>query len=421
MPPAARSDGPAQKSAAATSTPSTPIVTPDEGFFGYTFKDRGLLTLALTHSSLAYESNPERTPDPGSDNERLEFLGDAVLGLVAAEALYRRVPALREGDLTRLRASLVSSRHLAQVAQRMQLGPMLLLGRGEAHSGGHKKPALLANALEAVIAALYLDGGLAAAREFIHRHIIEPAEDSLVGVLRSSEPFSGAVGDYKSALQERLQAAGHDQPQYILAAQSGPDHQKRFRIEVRVAGADGVPLTLASADGSTKKQAQQEAARLAFASLTHWRAIERETEGAIRREIEGESDSRARRRHCATEGRAMSLAPGPGGEATTHHHSLLHAFQSLLYILVVALFIMTFTAQPFRIPSASMEPTLLVGDFLLVNKEISTGRFPALTPANLIRRGDLIVFHYPVDPALHLVKRVIGLPGDRLRLRDGRV
>ena len=140
MPPAARSDGPAEKSAAATSTPSTPIATTDEGFFGYTFKDRGLLTLALTHSSLAYESNPERTPDPGSDNERLEFLGDAVLGLVAAEALYRRVPALREGDLTRLRASLVSSRHLAQVAQRMQLGPMLLLGRGEAHSGGHKKP-----------------------------------------------------------------------------------------------------------------------------------------------------------------------------------------------------------------------------------------------------------------------------------------
>ena len=109
------------------------------------------------------------------------------------------------------------------------------------------------------------------------------------------------------------------------------------------------------------------------------------------------------------------------GEVTIQHHSMLHAFQSLLYILVVALFIMTFTAQPFRIPSASMEPTLLVGDFLLVNKEVSTGRFPALAPANLIQRGDLIVFHYPVDPALHLVKRVIGLPGDRLRLLDGRV
>jgi ribonuclease-3 len=268
VPPAGHPDGPAGKSQPATSARSIPIGGPDESFFGYTFKDHGLLTLALTHSSLAYESNPERTPDPGSDNERLEFLGDAVLGLVVAEALYHRLPALREGDLTRLRASLVSSRHLAQVAQRIQLGPMLLLGRGEAHSGGQRKPALLANALEAVIAALYLDGGLASAREFIHRHIIEPAEDSLVGVLRSSEPFSGAVGDYKSALQERLQAAGHGQPQYVLAAQSGPDHQKRFRIEVRVSGADGVPLTLASADGTTKKQAQQEAAHLAFASLT---------------------------------------------------------------------------------------------------------------------------------------------------------
>jgi len=236
-------------------------------FFGYKFKDQGLLKLALTHSSLAYESNPEGTRDPGSDNERLEFLGDAVLGLIVAEALYRRHPELREGDLTRLRASLVSSRHLAQVAQRMQLGPMLLLGRGEAHSGGQRKPALLANMLEAVIAALYLDGGLTPARSFIHRHIIEPAEASLSVMLHSSEPISGAVGDYKSALQERLQATGREQPQYILIDQSGPDHQKRFRIEVRAGGVNGAARTLASAEGSTKKQAQQEAARLALASL----------------------------------------------------------------------------------------------------------------------------------------------------------
>jgi signal peptidase I len=116
----------------------------------------------------------------------------------------------------------------------------------------------------------------------------------------------------------------------------------------------------------------------------------------------------------------MSLAV-EAGQATTHRHSLLQAFQSLLFILVVALFIMTFTAQPFRIPSASMEPTLLVGDFVLVDKQISTSHFPAFAPASLIQRGDLIVFHYPVDPSLHLVKRVVGLPGDRLRLRDGRV
>jgi signal peptidase I len=116
----------------------------------------------------------------------------------------------------------------------------------------------------------------------------------------------------------------------------------------------------------------------------------------------------------------MSSA-GTGGEHAVHPHSLLQAFQSLLFLLAIALFIITFVAQPFRIPSASMEPTLLVGDFLLVNKQISSSRFPALAPANLVRRGDLIVFHFPVDPSKDLVKRVVGLPGDRIRLRDGRV
>src|ERR1039458_9603687 len=244
-----------------------PPFDPGKRFFGYRFKDPKLLTLALTHSSLAYESNPERTPEPGSDNEQLEFIGDAVLGLVVAEALYRRFPASREGDLTRLRASLVSSRNLAQVALRMELGPMLRLGRGEEHSGGQKKPVLLANALEAVIAAIYLDGGIAPARDFIHRQIIEPAEAGMINVLQSSEPFSGEIGDYKSALQERLQAAGAGQPRYLLTDQSGPDHRKSFRIEVRVADAAGGAIKLAEAEGTTKKQAQQEAARRALASL----------------------------------------------------------------------------------------------------------------------------------------------------------
>jgi ribonuclease-3 len=233
----------------------------------YSFKDPALLTLALTHSSLAYEISPEGASDPGADNEQLEFIGDAVLGLVVAEALYRRFPALREGDLTRMRASLVNSRNLALVAQRIELGPLLRLGRGEAHSGGQRKPALLANALEAVIAALYLDGGLAPARAFIHRHIIEPAEPTLSSILLSAEPFAGAIGDYKSALQERLQATGLGQPQYVVTAQTGPDHQRRFWIEVRIADAAGGWLTLAEAEGTTKKQAQQEAARLAFTSL----------------------------------------------------------------------------------------------------------------------------------------------------------
>ncbi len=260
--PVTRSNG-----SAAHSAKSTPKPMPDDRFFDYKFKDPSLLTLALTHSSLAYESSPERTHDPGSDNEQLEFIGDAVLGLVVAEALYRRFPASREGDLTRLRASLVSSRNLAQVALRIELGPMLRLGRGEEHSGGQRKPALLANALEAVIAAMYLDGGLAPARDFIQRQIIEPAEADMVGVLHSSEPFSGAVGDYKSALQERVQAAGAGQPKYVLTDQTGPDHRKRFRIEVRVADGVGGSITLAEADGTTKKQAQQEAARRALASI----------------------------------------------------------------------------------------------------------------------------------------------------------
>ncbi len=261
---AARGGGPPKLSVLAGEQPALP---PEGTFFGYRFKDPSLLTLALTHSSLAYERNREGTREPGTDNEQLEFIGDAVLGLIAAEALYRRFPSSREGDLTRLRASLVSSRNLAEVAQRLDLGPMLRLGRGEEHSGGHKKPALLANALEAVIAAMYLDGGLAPAKEFVHRHIIEPADADLASVLDSTETFSGAVGDYKSALQEHLQAKGAGQPRYVMTDQSGPDHRKRFRIEVRVADKGGAFITLADAEGSTKKLAQQEAARRALAAL----------------------------------------------------------------------------------------------------------------------------------------------------------
>jgi ribonuclease-3 len=264
---AAEPETPAAERTQVESTPAASSAQASRRFFGYKFKDSTLLTLALTHSSLAYESNPERTPEPGSDNEQLEFIGDAVLGLVVAEALYRRFPASREGELTRLRASLVSSRNLAQVAMRLELGPMLRLGRGEENSGGQRKPALLANALEAVIAAMYLDGGLAPAQDFIHRHIIEPAEEGMIQVVHSSEPFSNAVGDYKSALQERLQASGAGQPKYLLTDQSGPDHRKSFRIEVRVVDADGGSTKLAEAEGTTKKQAQQEAARQALTAL----------------------------------------------------------------------------------------------------------------------------------------------------------
>jgi ribonuclease III len=235
--------------------------------FDHRFRRPELLTWALTHRSLAYETKPDSLPDPTADNEQLEFLGDAVLGLAVAESLFRRFSASREGELTRLRSSLVSRRHLGEVAARIDLGSHLRLGRGEEQSGGRKKPALLANALEAVIGALYLDGGLDAARLFIEKHIIEPTLPDLHLALAASETFSGAIGDHKSALQERLQATGAGQPQYVLTAQSGPDHQKRFRVEVRIEDKKGVSRALAESEGNTKKQAQQEAARLAFQRL----------------------------------------------------------------------------------------------------------------------------------------------------------
>jgi ribonuclease III len=235
--------------------------------FDHIFQRPDLLTWALTHRSLAYETNPETLPDPAADNEQLEFVGDAVLGLAVAEALFRRFPSSREGELTRLRASLVSRRHLGEVAARIDLGSLLRLGRGEEQSGGRKKPALLANAIEAVIAALYLDGGLDAARAFIEKHIIEPALPDLHLALEGSNTFSGAIGDHKSALQEHLQATGAGQPHYVLTDQSGPDHQKRFRVEVRVDDKSGGSRALAESEGSTKKQAQQAAARLAFERL----------------------------------------------------------------------------------------------------------------------------------------------------------
>jgi ribonuclease-3 len=243
--------------------------------FEHRFRRPELLTLALTHRSLAYESNPDAAPSPTADNEQLEFVGDAVLGLAVADSLFRRFPYAREGELTRLRASLVSRRHLGCVAERIGLGSLLRLGRGEEQSGGRKKPALLANALEAVIAALYLDGGLDAARPFIERHIIEPSIPDLHGALSAGDTFSGAIGDHKSALQEYLQAAGAGQPQYVLTAQSGPDHQKLFRVEVRIPDGNGGSRALAESEGSTKKQAQQQAARIAFERLLAEQKTER--------------------------------------------------------------------------------------------------------------------------------------------------
>ncbi|MFZ0662815.1 MAG: ribonuclease III [Acidobacteriaceae bacterium] len=239
-----------------------------EALLGHGFAQPVLLRRALTHRSLAYEKKlaaPDApvANDPRSDNEQLEFLGDAVLGFLVAEDLCRRYPELHEGELTRLRSELVSRKHLGQVAARINLGAHMLMGRGEERSGGRKKAALLANCIEAVMAALYLDGGIEPVRAFVLREIIEPSAPGLRDQMRGG----GGIADHKSALQELLQARNHSQPEYVVKGESGPDHRKRFLVEVfaREGGVRG--KALARGVGSTKKNAEQEAARRAIVRL----------------------------------------------------------------------------------------------------------------------------------------------------------
>lgn len=239
-----------------------------EALLGHRFQQAELLRRALTHRSLAYEkklAEPDGTTanDPRADNEQLEFLGDAVLGFLVAEELCGRYPELHEGELTRLRSELVSRKYLGQVAGRLNLGAHMLMGRGEERSGGRRKAALLANCIEAVMAALYLDGGIEVTRRFVLREIVEPSAPGLRDQMRDA----GGIADHKSALQELLQARNHSQPEYAVKAESGPDHRKRFLVEVfaRENGARG--KALARGIGSTKKNAEQEAARRAITRL----------------------------------------------------------------------------------------------------------------------------------------------------------
>jgi ribonuclease-3 len=227
-----------------------------ETLLNHRFSHRELLRRAITHSSLAHERGA--LEPQCEDNETLEFLGDAVVGMVAAEHVFRLYPELSEGDLTRLRGALVSRRHLAEVAAGLDLGRFLLLGRGEERSGGRTKTALLANAMEAIIGALYLDAGLEAARALIDAHVVAP----VVTVLREQLTARGGMGDFKSVLQELLQAQKQGQPDYRITAETGPDHRKRFFVEVRVAGA-----VLAEGEGRTRKHAEQDAARRAIDKL----------------------------------------------------------------------------------------------------------------------------------------------------------
>jgi len=229
-----------------------------EESLGYYFQRQELLEQALTHSSQAREieaAGAAAAMAGRGDNELLEFLGDAVLGLVATETLFQRFPAFHEGHLSKLRAHLVGQRYLLRIAESLQIGMFMRLGRGEEKSGGRTKASLLVDALEAVLAALYLDGGWQVARDFIVRTILDP-ELAHMNLESSAIP----VMDFKSALQERLQANGRAQPIYALVKEEGPEHRKTFTVEARLAEPEAAQF-VGRAQGATKKRAEQDAAR----------------------------------------------------------------------------------------------------------------------------------------------------------------
>ena len=213
---------------------------------GYEFQDRRLLENALTHSSCANESRGRL-----SSNERLEFLGDSILGMVVAEHLYRNHPDLPEGDLTRTRAALVCEESLVEVAKELSLGEYLHLGKGEEAGGGRRRPSIQADAVEAVLAAVYLDGGIGSARKIIQRYILCR---EIEGLTRPR--------DYKTALQELVQRESGQVLKYRLTGSEGPDHDKRFFVEVDL---NGTPI--GSGKGHSKKEAEQMAANSAIQHL----------------------------------------------------------------------------------------------------------------------------------------------------------
>ena len=219
---------------------------------GHRFTDPKILRRALIHSSHAHEVRG--APDePLYDNEQLEFLGDSILGFLVAEALVRRFPAYREGELSKRKAHLVSAAHLYGVARRLDLGAYLELGRSEEMSGGRAKKTLLVDALEALMAAMYLDGGMEPVRCFVAEHILDAPFD---GDQAQNTDIQPAITNFKSALQELAQSRQLPQPRYSIIRERGPEHSKTFTVEVRV-GADWS----GQAEGRTKKIAAQRAAR----------------------------------------------------------------------------------------------------------------------------------------------------------------
>ena len=216
---------------------------------GYVFKNKALLENALQHSSYA---NEHRSAGLRS-NERLEFLGDAVLGVVTADCLYRKHPNLPEGDLTRIRAALVCEESLHEVAQSLELGRHLKLGRGEELGGGRERASILADATESVFAAVYLDGGIGAASALIHRLLLDAEKEEVVEERRR---------DYKTALQELVQRQAGQELSYRMAGEQGPDHAKTFVAEVLLNG-----TVVGAGSGHSKKEAEQAAARAALEAM----------------------------------------------------------------------------------------------------------------------------------------------------------
>lgn len=213
---------------------------------GYEFKEEGLLRQALTHSSYANEKHMKKL----SDNERLEFLGDAVLEIISSEFLYRNYPKLPEGDLTKLRASIVCEPTLALCTRELDLGEYLLLGKGENLTGGRNRKSILSDAMEAVIGAIYLDGGFESAKAFIHRFILTDIEHKKL------------FYDSKTILQELVQGNYEEPLHYELLSEEGPDHDKKFKVEARIG-----EQVIGIGSGHTKKAAEQEAAYQALLVL----------------------------------------------------------------------------------------------------------------------------------------------------------
>ena len=223
------------------------MTTTLEEKMGYAFQDSALLENALTHSSRANESRGKLL-----SNERLEFLGDSILGMVVADHLYRNHSDMPEGELTRTRAALVCEESLVEVARELELGKYLHLGKGESTGGGRERPSIQADAVEAVLAAIYLDGGIGSARKFIQRYILSREIAGLAKPL-----------DHKTALQELVQRENGQVLQYRLVGEEGPDHNKRFFVEVDLNG-----KSVGSGSGRSKKEAEQMAAAAAIEALS---------------------------------------------------------------------------------------------------------------------------------------------------------